>query len=103
MISEPKFREIPAGETLNKILEMIRSIVSPNVRDRISLVNRKGYSSIMIDNNNHRLLCRIYHNAVRPTIGLFNVHNVETKFRFSNPNDILFYATAIKTRAVKFI
>jgi len=86
----------------DEILKVIRSIVPVSVRERIAVIDRNGYSSILMDNNNHRLLCRVFHNQVRNSIGLYNAHNVETRHRFGKPDDILFYASAISSRVSKF-
>jgi|GEM_PF-2875990 len=98
--------ETVAGRTAvsaDKVLETVRTIFPQEVHNRLSIAERSNYFVVLVDNNKHRSLFRLYNNDIRKSIGLFNAHNVETKFRFGEAGDILFYATAIKTRAVKFI
>ncbi len=79
--------------------DIVRNILSPYIdTNRLSLSESKSYLGIILDNNSHRTICRIYLTPKGNCIGIISERKVETKIPINGIDDITHFASdLIKT------
>ncbi|MBF0693651.1 MAG: hypothetical protein IR153_01170 [Flavobacterium sp.] len=79
--------------------EIVKNILSQKVEEnRISRSNAKTYLGVLLDNNSHRTICRLYLRNKKKYIGILSERKVETKEPIKCVEEIeLFSKTLYKT------
>lgn len=99
-IQQPSDTDHPKIHTTEEEVEgyhivraLIRDIVSPS---RIASRDTQSYFGILLDDNNRKPICRLYFNAGRKYIGLFDDKKTETRHPIESVDDIYLYADQLK-------
>ena len=70
-------------------LEIVSSILKQRLHaKRVTAHQTVAYLSVMVDDNKHRPICRLYLKKPRKYIGTISSRKVETKNRIEKPADI---------------
>ena len=88
------------------VKDVVRDEVDP---ERVTVRDAQSYCAILLDNNNRRLLCRLYFDGVQKYIGLFDGSRhdggtlVEKRSTIESPNDIYVHADQLKETARRYL
>ncbi len=88
------------------VKDIAQDVVDP---ERISIRDAQSYCAILLDNNNRRLLCRLYFDGSQKYIGLFDGSRhsggtlVEKRFSIESPNDLYTHADQIRETARRYL
>jgi hypothetical protein len=72
-----------------EVLTLVQSILDQNIcTTRISRSEARTYMAIIMDNNSHRTICRLYLGARQKYIGTISERKVETRTQIKDICDI---------------
>lgn len=95
--------ELNLIEEQSRAFELVRSIVGAKIPpERISKSTAKSYLAIVLDNNPHRTICRIYLNGPRKLLGTISERKVETRQVIESVEDISKFSGDILLRAQSY-
>lgn len=63
------------------VIDILKSVINP---ERLSISESKSYVGVILDNNSHRTICRIYISPKGMHIGTISERKVETKVPINN-------------------
>lgn len=90
-------------EQQHEAFTLVKNIIDPSVKpDRISLSEAKTYMAIIMDNNSHRTICRLYLNAKQKYIGTISDRKVETRTMIESIHDIKEFSTLLNETAKRY-
>ena len=69
---------------------------------RVSLRDAKTYAAILLDNNNRKVVCRLWFNRKQKHLGLLDEQKRESKVPVDGVDDIFTYADQIRTTAAAY-
>lgn len=72
---------------------IVRDVVSTN---RVALRDAMSYCAILLDDNNRKPICRLWFNARKKYLGVFDAHKKETRIPVSSPEDIFEHAEKVR-------
>jgi hypothetical protein len=82
---------------------IIKSILREAVDvKRVTMRDAMSYCSILIDDNNRRIVCRLRFNAAQKYLGIFNAQKEEHKVPINTPDDIYTHAEELKAVALHY-
>lgn len=82
-----------------RAFNLVLDIVGEKVcRERISRSQAKTYLAVVLDNNPHRTICRIYLNGPRKQLGTICERKVETRVPIDDVEDIRKFSNALIKR-----
>lgn len=82
----------------------IKGIVRESIEvKRVTIRDAQTYCNVLIDNNNRKILARLYFNRSQKYLGLFNPDKTEEKVPLSNIDDIYQYADKLKATATYYV
>jgi hypothetical protein len=82
------------------VKSIVREVISP---ERVVMRDGVAYCSILIDDNNRKLLCRLYFNSNKKKyVGILDENKVETKVPVTSLDDIFSLADNLKAVARRF-
>jgi hypothetical protein len=84
----------------NIIRAIVREVIAP---ERVTMRDAKTYCSVLIDNNNRRLLARLWLNRSKWYISLFDGEKTEEKVQIERLDDIFKHGDKLKQRARIFV
>ncbi len=94
--------EIPQ-EQQYEAFRLIKDLVYRSVEpERISLSDAKSYMAIIVDNNSHRTICRLYLNNKQKYIGTISERKVETRTMISGIDDIPAFSSVLNEAARRY-
>jgi|SRR5690606_2423009 len=83
---------------------LVRNIVDRSVTpERISRSDAKTYMAIIMDNNRHRTICRLYLSSKHKYIGTISERKVETRTMIDNIHDIKEFSTLLNETVRRYI
>lgn len=88
----------------NEAYLIIKSIVRGDIDlKRVVMKDAQTYCNILIDNNNRRVLARLYFNRAQKQLGVFAEDKSEEKFAIVSLDDIYNYADKLKKTVVYYV
>jgi len=92
----PKEQQIEA-------FSLIKNLVDRSVEPkRISLSDAKTYMAVIVDNNSHRTICRLYLNNKQKYIGTISDRKVETRTMIKGIEDIPAFSSLLNEAARRY-
>ncbi len=83
--------------------EIVKSILAQKVEEqRICRSNAKTYLGIMLDNNSHRTICRLYLHNKKKYIGTLSERKVETRTQINDLADIAYFSSTLIDTLMKY-
>jgi predicted type IV restriction endonuclease len=86
-------------EAFTLVKDIVDRSVSP---ERISLSEAKTYMAVIVDNNSHRTICRLYLNAKQKYIGTISDRKVETRTMIGSIYDIKEFSMLLNETARRY-
>ena|SRR6476660_1888151 len=94
--------EIPKQQQ-TEAFRLVKTLVDRSVEPtRISLSDAKTYMAVIVDNNSHRTICRLYLNNKQKYIGTISDRKVETRTMISGIDDIPAFASVLNEAARRY-
>lgn len=75
------------------IKSILRRLVDPN---RVTYRDAQSYMAILLDNNSHRTICRLYFNSKKKSIALLNSEKKEVKHEIKDLDDMYQHTDALR-------
>ncbi len=83
---------------------VIKSIVRETLpAQRITMRDSQTYCSILVDDSNRKLICRLHFNGAQKRIGIFDESKTEQRIAITTVDDIYTYADQLKAIASKYL
>jgi predicted type IV restriction endonuclease len=90
-------------EQQHQAFRLVKTLVDGSVEpDRISVSDAKTYMAVIVDNNSHRTICRLYLNNKQKYIGTISDRKVETRTMITGLDDIPAFANLLKEAARRY-
>lgn len=90
-------------EEQHEAFTLVKNILDGSVKaDRVSVSEAKTYMAIIMDNNSHRTICRLYLNAKQKYIGTISERKVETRTSINSIDDIASFSNVINETARRY-
>ena len=90
-------------EEQKEAFTLVKNIVDCSVEpERISISEAKTYMAVIVDNNSHRTICRLYLNAKQKYIGTISDRKVETRTQIGSIHDITRFSNLLKETARRY-
>ena len=85
--------------------ELVKAIVSSHVApERVHIRDRKGYCSVMLDDSQRKLICRLYfNNPQNKSIAIMDKERTEQRYEIESVNDIDQYADLLIAAAQSYL
>jgi len=94
--------EIPQ-EQRHEAFRLVKNLVDRSVEpSRVSLSDAKSYMAIIVDNNSHRTICRLYLNNKQKYIGTISDRKVETRTMINSIDDIPAFSNVLNEAARRY-
>jgi hypothetical protein len=90
-------------EEQQEAFTLVKNIVDRSVAvERISVSDAKTYLAVIVDNNSHRTICRLYLNAKQKYIGTISDRKVETRTQIGSIYDIKEFSMLLNETAKRY-
>lgn len=76
-------------QAYNMVLDIVRDRVAP---ERISRSSARSYMALVLDNNPHRTICRLYLKGNKKILGTISERKVETRNPINSIDEIARYS-----------
>ncbi|RKU20979.1 hypothetical protein C6500_07530 [Candidatus Poribacteria bacterium] len=97
-----EFRIITTEEELEEfyiVKSIVREVIVP---DRIGHRDTMSYRSVVLDDSNRKLICRLHFNRAKKYLGLFDEDRNHERFGIESIDDIYEYAEQLKATAQRY-
>ncbi|HEY0047278.1 MAG TPA: hypothetical protein VGB44_11255 [Flavobacterium sp.] len=83
--------------------DIVKAILVKQVEEeRIFRSNAKTYLGVLLDNNSHRTICRLYLHNKKKYIGTLCERKVETRTHINNLDEIAFFSRTLIDTVMKY-
>jgi len=94
--------EFPNHNEENEAFHLVLDLLGHNFAPRISRSDARTYLAIIMDNNAHRTICRLYLNSKNKYIGTISDRKVETRTPISGIHDIRSFSGLLHEAARRY-
>jgi hypothetical protein len=95
--------ETPNHREENEAYHLVVDLLDQSVSSRISRSDARTYLAIIMDNNSHRTICRLYLNSKNKYIGIISERKVETRTPISGIGDIAAFSGLLNAAARRYV
>lgn len=85
--------------------ELVKTILGTVVeQDRVVMRDTKSYCGVLLDDNNRKIICRLWFNAASVKyLGLLDQDRHETRYRLQSIEDISIYSDELRAAATRLV